>query len=78
MWHFGFGELATTLKKKKVTQDAKKFTNCDSFFYLVNFRVCLTECLKNIWGGPKFSILLDTNGHFILTIKLKLFRTRLL
>ena len=36
MWLWGFGDLVKLLKKdKRVTKEAKKFNDCDQFFFLV-------------------------------------------
>ena len=45
MWRFGYGELATKMKKQKVTLTANKFNNCDAFFNLV-WRAFLVYALE--------------------------------
>jgi hypothetical protein len=36
VWLWGFGDLVKLLKKdKRVTKEAKKFNDCDQFFFLV-------------------------------------------
>ena len=52
MWHFGFGELAKTLKKSKVTKEATKFANSDAFLHLIWIGTCngVVLCQYSVLG----------------------------